>query len=181
MVLGEFWGEFASLLQKKLFFFILNNFKNSLWNLKFPDMFWLCMIEEKWKTPQEVKLLKFSFSEKATKIWKNLQFVSMLQSKKRLFRQNRSEIFSIFVSFSYCLNCTMTRVWILEIDDFPIFQVLKEFGEDLEDPRIDKIYSSGNRGVKKVQDLGDQAMWKSFCHPYTHVNNVHIALGWLSY
>jgi hypothetical protein len=68
---------------------------------------------------------------------------------------------------------------VLEIDDFPIFQVLKEFGEDLEDPRIDKIYSSGNRGVKKVQDLGDRAMWKSFCHPYTHVNNVHIALGWL--
>ena len=25
----------------------------------------------------------------------------------------------------------------------------KSFGEDLEDPRSDKIYSSGNRGVKK--------------------------------
>ena len=34
-------------------------------------------------------------------------------------------------------------------DDFPIFEVLKEFGEDLEEPRSDKIYSSGNRGVKK--------------------------------
>ena len=76
-------------------------------------------------------------------------------------------------------NLGRSLVWILEIDDFPIFQILKEFGEDLEDPRIDKIYSSGNRGVKKVQDLGDRAMWKSFCHPYTHVNNVHIALGWL--
>ena len=29
------------------------------------------------------------------------------------------------------------------------FEVLEELYEDLEDPRSDKIYSSGNRGVKK--------------------------------
>ena len=26
---------------------------------------------------------------------------------------------------------------------------LRKFGEDLKDPKIDRIYSSGNRGVKK--------------------------------
>ena len=31
----------------------------------------------------------------------------------------------------------------------PIFEVFKEYDEDLEEPRTDKIYSSGNRGVKK--------------------------------
>jgi hypothetical protein len=30
-----------------------------------------------------------------------------------------------------------------------LFEVLEDFGEDLEDPRSDIIYSSGNRGVKK--------------------------------
>ena len=29
------------------------------------------------------------------------------------------------------------------------FEVLEEFGEGLEEPRSDKIYSSGNLGVKK--------------------------------
>ena len=29
--------------------------------------------------------------------------------------------------------------------DFPIFEVPKEFGEDLEEPRSDKIYSLGIR------------------------------------
>ena len=37
----------------------------------------------------------------------------------------------------------------LKRDDFPIFEVLKEFGQNLEKPRSDKIYSSGNRGVQK--------------------------------
>jgi hypothetical protein len=36
--------------------------------------------------------------------------------------------------------------------DFPIFEVLEEFGEDLEEPRSDKIYFSWNRGVKKVPE-----------------------------
>ena len=30
-----------------------------------------------------------------------------------------------------------------------IFEVLEKFGEDLEDSRSDRIYSSGNRRVKK--------------------------------
>jgi hypothetical protein len=33
--------------------------------------------------------------------------------------------------------------------DFPIFEVLEEFSEDLDEPRSDEIYSSGNWGVKK--------------------------------
>ena len=37
----------------------------------------------------------------------------------------------------------------LKIDYFPIFKVLEEFGEDLEEPRSDKIYSSENQVVKK--------------------------------
>ena len=33
------------------------------------------------------------------------------------------------------------------------FEVLEEFGEGLEEPRSDKIYSLGNRGVKKDPGL----------------------------
>ena len=32
---------------------------------------------------------------------------------------------------------------------FSIFEVLVKFGRGLEEPRSDKIYSSGNQGVKK--------------------------------
>ena len=44
--------------------------------------------------------------------------------------------------------------------------VLEIFGEDLEELSSDKIYSSGNRGVKKVQDLGKRGKGNSSCHPY---------------
>ena len=36
----------------------------------------------------------------------------------------------------------------LKVVDFSIFEVLEEFGEDLEGPSSDKIYSLGNQGVK---------------------------------
>ena len=35
---------------------------------------------------------------------------------------------------------------------FSIFEVLEVFDKDLEEPRTEKIYSSGDQGVKK--DLG---------------------------
>ena len=44
--------------------------------------------------------LKLSFSEQATKIWKNLPFVLTLLSK----HQNKWKMFSNFVAFSQCLN-----------------------------------------------------------------------------
>ena len=46
--------------------------------------------------------VKFRFSEKVTKIWKNLTLVLTILSK----RQNRREIFSNFVAFSQYLNFT---------------------------------------------------------------------------
>ena len=45
--------------------------------------------------------------------------------------------------------------------------VFKEFDEDLEEPRDEKIYSSGDQGVKK--DLGELGMGKSLCHPYSEL------------
>ena len=38
---------------------------------------------------------------------------------------------------------------LLEVGNLKIFEVLVEFWRGLEDPRNDKIYSSGNPGVKK--------------------------------
>ena len=48
---------------------------------------------------------------------------------------------------------TLIYAWqgceLLKVTDFPIFEVLKEFFEDLEKPKSNRIYSSGNREMKK--------------------------------
>ena len=62
-------------------------FKNSLWNLKFPDMFWLsplCMNKEKWKKSQEVKLL-LQF------ILKKYLIFPFLRSSRNLASTSRSQ------------------------------------------------------------------------------------------
>ena len=49
-----------------------------------------------------------------------------------------------------CYNDLLfNMVLILKKADFTIFEVLKKFWRGLEDPRSDRIYSSGNWGVKK--------------------------------
>ena len=42
----------------------------------------------------------------------------------------------------------------------------RNFGEDLEDPRSDRIYSSGNRGVKKGPGPRGSRDEEFLCHPY---------------
>ena len=52
--------------------------------------------------------------------------------------------------------------------DFSLFVVLEEFDEDLDEPSNEKIYSSGDQGVKK--DLGGElGMGKSLCHSYSEL------------
>jgi hypothetical protein len=52
-----------------------------------------------------------------------------------------AENFLIFSFFLYIFKCLQRK--------FGIFKVLGEFWRGLEEPRSCKIYSSGNRGVKK--------------------------------
>ena len=51
---------------------------------------------------------------------------------------------------NHCNNLSFNMVLILKKRaDFTIFEVLEKFWRGIEDLRSDRIYSSGNQGVKK--------------------------------
>jgi hypothetical protein len=61
-----------------------------------------------------------------------------------------TSIFKLSVNyFQFHLKLDVRSLSKAIIYDLPIFEVLEELWRGLEDPRIDRIYSSGNRGVKK--------------------------------
>ena len=66
-------------------------------------------------------LLKFSFSEKATKIWNNLPLVLTLQSKNSCFVKTSGRFISKFVDFSQCFNCTQQQCGSMSKNHFAQF------------------------------------------------------------
>ena len=112
------------------------------------------LLQKSWKSPQNSKK---KFEKKFKKIFQPWIYIS----KFRMFGNNTKnwlvilknrnknwkilanfwKIFWYFLYF-FIFKCSKRKL--------SIFEVLTEFWRGLEEPRSDKIYSSGNRGVKKV-------------------------------
>ena len=109
--------------------------------------------QKSWKSPQnskknskkiqnEIFSIEFMFSKfrmfgNNTKKW---LVILKNKKKKRKILTNCWKFSDIFI-FIYIFKCLQRK--------FSIFEVLGKFWRGLEEPRSCKIYSSGNRGVKK--------------------------------